>query len=85
MQSFFFISVSVNYFYQYPFIYSSYYPKEEKEWNYEKNTYRYATGACLDGCQAKSSQTDRHKVIELIEDGYKMRFRHIHWDSSWWQ
>jgi hypothetical protein len=39
----------------------------------------------LDGCQAKSSQTDRHKVIELIEDGYKMRFRHIHWDSSWWQ
>ena len=36
MQSFFFISVSVNYFYQYPFIYSSYYPKEEKERNYEK-------------------------------------------------
>jgi len=22
-------------------------------------------------------QTDRHKVIELVDDGYKMRFRHI--------
>ena len=27
----FLISVSVNYFYQYPFVYSSYYPKEEKQ------------------------------------------------------
>jgi hypothetical protein len=31
----------------------------------------------LGGCQAKSSQTERHKVIELVDDGYKMRFRHI--------
>ena len=31
----------------------------------------------LGRCQAKSSQTDRHKVIELVDDGYKMRFRHI--------
>ena len=30
----------------------------------------------LGDCQAKSSQTDRHKVIELV-DGYKMRFRSI--------
>jgi hypothetical protein len=22
-------------------------------------------------------QTDRHKVTELVDDGYKMRFRHI--------
>ena len=28
---FFLISVSVNYFYQYPFVYSSYYPKEQKQ------------------------------------------------------
>ena len=25
------LKVSVNYFYQYPFVYSSYYPKEEKQ------------------------------------------------------
>jgi hypothetical protein len=25
------------------------------------------------------------KVIELVEDGYKMRFRLFHWDSSLWQ
>ena len=30
----------------------------------------------LGGCQAKSSQTDRHKVTELVDDGYKIRFRH---------
>ena len=31
----------------------------------------------LGGCRAKSSQTDRHKVIELVDDGYKTRSRHI--------
>ena len=30
MHEFFLNSVSVNYFYQYPFAFSSYYPKEEK-------------------------------------------------------
>ena len=36
MHQFFLISVSVNYFYQCPFIYSSYYPKEENKRNYTK-------------------------------------------------
>jgi len=27
--------------------------------------------------QKAHRQTDRHKVIELVDDGYKMRFRHI--------
>jgi len=44
--------------------------------------YMYVTGACLDMsclvvCQEIRSQTDRHKVIEGVDDGYKMRFRHI--------
>jgi hypothetical protein len=34
------------------------------------------------GCQAKSSRTDRHTVIELVDDGYKMRFRHIQGRST---
>ena len=28
--------------------------------------------------QKAHRQTDRHKMIELVDDGYKMRFRHIH-------
>ena len=46
--------------------------------------YRYSvTEACLDmsrlvvAKQKAHRQTDRHKVIELVDDGYKMRFRHI--------
>ena len=27
--------------------------------------------------QQAHRQTDRHKVTELVDDGYKMRFRHI--------
>ena len=30
----------------------------------------------------KSSRTDRHTVIELVDDGYKMRFRHIQGRST---
>jgi hypothetical protein len=39
--SFSFFSVSVNYFYQYPFIYSSYYPKEGGNKEIIQNIYRY--------------------------------------------
>jgi hypothetical protein len=51
--------------------------------------YRYAvTGACLDmsrlvvAKQKAQRQTDRHKMIELVDDGYKMRFRHIQVHST---
>ena len=46
--------------------------------------YRYSvTEACLDmsslvvAKQKAHRQTDRHNMIELVDDGNKMRFRHI--------
>ena len=52
-------------------------------WSYGSWIYNYlcVTGMCLDMCrlvvakQKARAQTD--KVIELVDDGYKMRFRHI--------